>query len=90
MPGISHEGLVALFRDRPVLVIAPSASVARWASKRRDLGGGNSWAPHVLGPELVPVVTEVEEATRDPELAVLSALSHGSDSAARPERHWRR
>lgn len=37
----------------------------------------------MLGPELVPVVTDAEQATRTPELAVLSALAHGGDVGRR-------
>jgi hypothetical protein len=35
--------------------------------------------PFVLGPGLVPVVTDPVAADADPELAVLSAMAHGSD-----------
>ncbi len=33
--------------------------------------------PRVLGPDAVPVVTDPERAAREPELAVLSAMTHG-------------
>jgi len=33
----------------------------------------------VVGPDRVPVVTDVEHAGRAPELAVLSAIAHGGD-----------
>lgn len=64
-----------------LLVIAPREDVAAWAATPIDLGGGWRWAPYVIGPNLVPVVTDAEQAARDPELAVLSALSHGNDPA---------
>lgn len=31
----------------------------------------------MLGPDQVPVVTDIEQASRTPELAVLSAIAHG-------------
>jgi hypothetical protein len=36
----------------------------------------------VLGPSGVPVVTDVQAAKLDPELAVLSAMAHGQDPEA--------
>jgi hypothetical protein len=36
--------------------------------------------PAVLGPDRVPVITDPAEASRVPELAMLSALSHGGGS----------
>jgi predicted transposase YdaD len=62
-----------------VLVVAPTEAIARWAATPVALGAGYPWAPTVLGPALVPVVTEPEQAVRDPELAVLSVLAHGND-----------
>ena len=38
--------------------------------------------PLVLGPDAVPVVTEVAAARADPELAVLSAMAHVGDADA--------
>lgn len=37
--------------------------------------------PLVLGPEAVPVVVDPAQASREPELAVLSALAHQGDEA---------
>jgi fructose-specific component phosphotransferase system IIB-like protein len=34
--------------------------------------------PIVIGPNGVPVVTDVDRAVREPELAVLSAMAHGN------------
>lgn len=75
---------VAVLRARlqcPVwlFVITPKESVARWAAKRVDLGADNWFAPVVLGPADVPEVMDEERARADPELAVLSAMSHGRD-----------
>lgn len=62
-----------------VLVVTPSADVARWASERITLGPGVSMQPLVLGPSAVPVVADLDEAREAPELAVLSAMAHGKD-----------
>jgi hypothetical protein len=60
-----------------VVVVTPYAKVARWAAKRRPIGGGNTFAPLVVGPEQIPEVVDVDEAVARPELAVLSAMAHG-------------
>lgn len=71
-------GLRARFKcECCVLVVTPSSSTARWAAKPIVLGPGGQWAPLVLGPEGVPVVTDAEKARRFPELAVLSVMAHG-------------
>ncbi len=54
-------------------------SVARWAARSIELGGGNRFTALVLGPSGVPEVTDEKEAHGDPELAVLSAMAHGKD-----------
>lgn len=65
-----------------VLVLTGSEALATWARSPIDLGGGNTYAPLVIGPSAVPVVVDVETAKRDPELVVLSAMAHGQ---AEPE-----
>lgn len=60
-----------------LLVVTASDDVARWAARPIDLGSGSSLAALVVGPSGVPVVTSARAAKRDPELAVLSAMSHG-------------
>ena len=60
-----------------LLVVTADDGVARWAAKPIELGGGNQFAPLVLGPAGVPQVTDPAEASADPELAVLSAMAHG-------------
>jgi hypothetical protein len=78
----SWPAYVALVRakkrcDTIVLVIAPDAAVAGWAAENIDLGLGlGSIRPLVLGPRVVPEVTDPTEAERETELAILSALSH--------------
>jgi hypothetical protein len=71
-------GLRARFQcECCVLVVTPSSATARWASKPIVLGPGGHWAPLVLGPEGVPVVTDSHRARQFPELAVLSVIAHG-------------
>lgn len=72
--------LHARLRCRAVLlVICPDRSTAGWCATPIDIGHPD-WLlrPLVLGPSLVPVVTDHDHARRAPELAVLSALTHGS------------
>lgn len=63
-----------------LLVVTADESVARWAARSTDLGGGNRFIPLVLRPSGVPEVTEELQAQADPELAVLSAMAHGQDA----------
>jgi hypothetical protein len=60
-----------------VLVIAPNAATARWATRPIELGGGNQYTPLVVGPKGVPKVTDAARARREPQLAVLSVMAHG-------------
>jgi hypothetical protein len=62
-----------------VVVITVDEATARWAAKPIPLGGRSVFAPEVIGPSGVPVVTEPERAMRNPELAVLSTMAHGRD-----------
>ncbi|WP_044238063.1 Yae1 family protein [Chondromyces apiculatus] len=62
-----------------VLVVAPDAEVAAWASEKIDLGlGRGSVEPLVVGPAVVPVVTDQALAEQETELAILSAAAHGN------------
>jgi hypothetical protein len=63
-----------------VLVLTPHEQVARWASTTVELGGGNRFAPWVIGPRGVPEVVDPERAAQEPELAVLSAMAHGESA----------
>ena len=65
-----------------VLVVTPSASVARWARAPIETGPGAHFEALVVGPDAVPAVRDVDSARREPELAVLSAMAHGGDSDA--------
>jgi hypothetical protein len=63
-----------------LLVVTADESTARWATRSINLGGTNHFVPLVLGPSGVPEITDQAEACADPELAVLSAMAHGSDA----------
>ena len=60
--------------DVELLVVTTSEGVARWASEPISLGQGFV-RPLVVGPSSVPLVRDLEEARRLPELAVLSAVA---------------
>jgi len=60
-----------------LVVVTPDSGTARWASQSVELGGGICWAPLVIGPEGIPIVTDFAQARREPELTVLSAMAHG-------------
>lgn len=62
-----------------VVVIAVDDATARWAAEPIPLGGQSVYVPLVIGPKGVPIVTDIELAVRDPELAVLSVMAHGRD-----------
>ena len=64
-----------------LLVITVDESVARWARRPVEIGGDNQFKPWVLSPSGVPRITDQATAKQDPELAVLSAVAHGRDSA---------
>jgi len=62
-----------------VLVVAPDAHVAAWAVENIDLGlGRGNVEPLVLGPAVVPEITDPAAAEQEVELAVLSAAAHGN------------
>ncbi|MGK4004003.1 hypothetical protein WMF31_15325 [Sorangium sp. So ce1036] len=62
-----------------VLVVAPDAGVAAWAAESIDVGLGlGTVTPLVLGPAVVPEITNPAVAEKETELAVLSAVAHGN------------
>jgi hypothetical protein len=66
-------------RSAIVLVVAPDADVAAWATEKIDLGLGlGTIQPLVLGPAVVPEVIGQAEAEKETELAILSAMTHGN------------
>jgi hypothetical protein len=63
-----------------LLVVTPSDDTARWAQVPIDTGPCGLFAPFVVGPDGIPVVTDETLARQFPELAVLSVMAHGSDA----------
>ncbi|MFL6054046.1 MAG: hypothetical protein ACJ72W_14185 [Actinoallomurus sp.] len=63
-----------------LLVVCVDAAVASWCAKAIPIGHPG-WAlrPLVVGPDSIPVITDADEAENAPELAVLSAMAHGSE-----------
>src|SRR5262245_29794028 len=60
-----------------VTAVTPDPAVARWASRPIELGDGMIFRVRVIGPDGIPIVTDPERASRQPQLAVLSAVAHG-------------
>jgi len=60
-----------------LLVITIEDTVARWAGRSIELGPGTQCKPWVVGPSNTPMVTELQDAQNNVELAVLSAIEHG-------------
>ncbi|WP_431956292.1 hypothetical protein [Nocardia lijiangensis] len=59
-----------------LLVLCPSDRTADRCTKPIRIAPGCTLRPLVLSPKTVPVVTDAETATSNPELAVLSAIAH--------------
>lgn len=63
-----------------LLVITLDEAVAMWAAEPiYGLQPECTFIPKVVGPSSVPWVRTFEEAIKDPELAVLSAMAHGNE-----------
>jgi hypothetical protein len=60
-----------------VTVVTPDPAVARWARQLIELGDGMTYRVRVVGPDGIPQVTDPDQASREPQLAVLSAIAHG-------------
>lgn len=60
-----------------VIVVTPDRETMEWAARPIDLGGGNLFRVHVLGPDKIPLVMDPAAATRNVQLAVLSVIAHG-------------
>ena len=61
-----------------LMVVCPDQAVAAWCAQPIVITDpGLVLTPLVLGPQEVPVITNVDSARRHPELAVLSTLAHG-------------
>jgi len=67
-----------------VVVLAPDDAVARWCAEPIVLDGrGRSVIqPAVIGPSLVPVITNPAEAVRAPGMTALSVIAHGRSEHA--------
>ena len=50
--------------------------MARWAGQPIDVGNGTVFRQHVIGPETVPKLAHAAQATREPDLAMLSVFLH--------------
>jgi hypothetical protein len=67
-----------------LLVVSPNRRTARLAAEPIEIGHpGFVVRPLVLGPGLIPVVTDADEAVATPEAAILSGIAHGRRTAAR-------
>lgn len=70
-----------------LLVVCHDASVSRWARYPIDIGPREfpcmRVQPFVLGPDNVPAITDLTDATENVEFAVLSALIHSKSEKAR-------
>jgi hypothetical protein len=65
-----------------LLIVTPDPALATYLAQPIVLGPGQAMvAPFVLGPSGVPVVADIQEAQKRPELAVLSAMAHGQTEA---------
>jgi flagellar biosynthesis/type III secretory pathway protein FliH len=60
-----------------LLVLTPDRATAAWAKRPVAYSFHGSFAPLVLGPDQLPVVTDPGQALAAPELALLSVLAHG-------------
>ena len=66
--------------DATLVVVTPYKYVAAWARKPISLGPGSGHVqPLVFGPNEVPAIVDGAQARQNPELAVLSAITHGRD-----------
>jgi hypothetical protein len=62
-----------------LLSVCPTPAVASWCAEPIVIcTPGLTLTPIVLGPNEIPVVTDPDQAKRHPELAVLSAMTHGA------------
>jgi hypothetical protein len=66
-----------------LVVITLDEATARWCAVPIELDdNGSRVCPCVIGPALVPFVTDVERARRHPELGLLSVLAHRKEPIA--------
>jgi hypothetical protein len=61
-----------------LLVISPERDIAKWCTRSIPLGHpGLVFTPLVLGPDEIPTIIDPLQAQANPELSVLSAVTHG-------------
>ena len=61
------------------MVIALNDDVARWSRKPFEIGHpGLELVPVVVGPDEIPIIDTVDDATGNLEMTILSALAHSS------------
>jgi hypothetical protein len=66
-----------------LVVVALDERVARWSAAPIVLDrAGSEINPVVISAGAIPVITEPERARQEPELAVLSAVAHGSEQGS--------
>ncbi|MEV0970498.1 hypothetical protein [Microtetraspora glauca] len=62
-----------------LLVVCPDAAIAHWSRHPIELGHpGLTLTPLVAGPTEVPMILDPCDAAEDPELAVLSVITHAN------------
>ncbi len=63
-----------------LLVLCPDRSMVQWCARPIDLGHpGFTLTPLVIGPDVIPCITDPRRVAELPELAVMSAVVHGAD-----------
>ncbi|GAA3189628.1 hypothetical protein ACFO1B_36965 [Dactylosporangium siamense] len=68
-----------------LLVVCPAQQVARWSAAPISIGPpGSVVTPVAVGPDQIPLVTDLTIARKSPELAVLSTLAHGGRTDPQP------
>ncbi|MFE3449502.1 hypothetical protein ACFXJ8_11260 [Nonomuraea sp. NPDC059194] len=67
-----------LRRPVTILAVCPDPKVAAWAAEPITTGlPGFTLTPRVLGPDVIPAVTDLSYAIERPELAAVSVMVHG-------------
>jgi hypothetical protein len=65
-----------------LVVICPDLKTAKWAMAPIETGhAGFTLVPFVIGPDLIPVVTDPAEVRGCEQMALLSAMAHGDGAA---------
>lgn len=77
-------GARARFRcPATIVVVAMSEQVAEWCAQPIPMDrAGSSFRLVVIGPAEIPVITDIDRARAEPELAILSAVAHGREPGA--------